>query len=80
MNVEQIFYLIVEHSREVVPELRQHHFKQSDSLRELGANSIDRADIIMMVMESVSLSIPRVELFGANNIGELAQIVHSKLS
>lgn len=78
MNKENIFELITRHTREVVPELQGHEFKPSDRLSDLGANSVDRAEIIMMTMESMSLRIPRVELFGAANIGELADVFHKK--
>lgn len=79
MNREKIFELIVNHSCEVIPELQGYEFQRSDRLSDLGANSVDRADIIMMTMDSLSLQIPRVELFGAKNIGELADLVHEKL-
>ncbi len=36
---------------------------------------MDRSEIINMVIESLSLEIPRVKVFGAKNIGELADIL-----
>jgi len=80
LNKEDIFALVVTHSREVVPELEAHEFKRTDQLSELGANSVDRAEIIMMTMESISLRIPLLELSGTGNIGELADLIHKKLS
>lgn len=79
MNTEEVFALVVNHSREVVPELEKHDFKRTDQLSELGANSVDRAEIIMMTMESVSLRVPLLELSGARNIGELADLIHEKM-
>ncbi|MCQ1578375.1 acyl carrier protein [Streptomyces parvus] len=73
-----VFDLIVEHTREVLPELEGHRFAPSDSLRDLGANSIDRAEIIMMTLESLSLQVPLVELADAKNISELADLLHAK--
>lgn len=78
MNQEQIFEIIIGHVREVLPELETHAFQQTDSLRALGANSIDRADILMMTLESLSLNIPLPEMAKAENIGELASIIHAK--
>ncbi len=46
-------------------------------MKDLGANSLDRFEIIEMVMESLSLQIPRVKVFGAKNIGELADILYN---
>jgi polyketide biosynthesis acyl carrier protein len=34
----------------------------------------------MLVQESLSLAVPRVELFGPKNIGELADLFMRKLS
>lgn len=78
MSSEEIFELIVKYVREVVPELENHAFEPSDSMKELGANSIDRAEIIMMTLESLSLNIPLVELAGLRNLGELASAIHGK--
>jgi polyketide biosynthesis acyl carrier protein len=79
MNNDDVFSKIVEHTREVLPELQDHVFQRSDQLVNLGANSIDRAEIVGMTMESFALSIPRVELFGVKNIGELSDVIHAKL-
>lgn len=79
MNRGDIFKLIVRHSCEVIPELEGHEFTPNDRLVDLGANSVDRAEIIMRTMESLSLHIPRVELFGSKNIGELADVLYEKL-
>lgn len=79
MNKEDIFKLIVRYICEVIPEREGHLFQPSDSLTDLGANSVDRAEIIMMTMEALSLQIPRVELFGAKNLGELTDVFYEKL-
>lgn len=79
MNRQEIFDLIARNAREVLPELEQHRFQDSDRLQDLGANSVDRAEIVMLTLESLSLKIPRVETFGPNNIGELADLLHAKL-
>jgi len=78
MNKEEIFELITRHTCEVIPELEGHAFQSSDRLKDLGANSVDRAEIVMMTMESLSLQIPRVELSGTKSIGELAHVLHEK--
>ncbi|WP_116137736.1 acyl carrier protein [Trinickia diaoshuihuensis] len=79
MTREDVFQLIADRAREVLPDLKDHVFKDSDRLRDLGANSLDRAEIAMLVLESLSLTIARVELFGPSNVGELADLIHSRL-
>jgi polyketide biosynthesis acyl carrier protein len=78
MTKAEILDLIATHTREVLPGLEDHQFVAADRLVELGANSVDRAEIAMLVQESLRLSIPRVELFGPKNIGELAELFLKK--
>ncbi len=79
MNKEEIFKTITNHACEVIPELEGHSFQLTDSLRELGANSLDRSEIVMMTLESLSLTIPLVDTVGAQDISELADILYEKL-
>ena len=78
MTRDGIFNIIVQHSCEVIPELETHSFVETDRLADLGANSMDRADIIMMTLESLSLKIPLVELAKAKNLGELTALLYEK--
>jgi polyketide biosynthesis acyl carrier protein len=79
MNIEDIFAIIVGHTREVLPGLDDHPFQFSDSLRNLGANSIDRSEIVMLTLESLSLKIPMIDVAKAENMGELAGLLHARL-
>ena len=78
MNKEQIFALITKHAGEVIPRLEQHPFEWTDSLRALGANSIDRSEIVMMTLEALELDMPLAETIRAENIGELAALLSDK--
>jgi polyketide biosynthesis acyl carrier protein len=75
----ELLDLIARHTREILPGLDTHQFVASDRLVDLGANSVDRAEIAMLVQETLGLSVPRVELFGPKNIGELADLFLQKL-
>ncbi|MBP2630947.1 MAG: acyl carrier protein familyprotein [Firmicutes bacterium] len=79
MNKEDIFKIIVRHSCEVIPDLEGREILPSDRLVDLGANSVDRAEIVTMTMEVLELQIPRVELFGAKNIEGLVEILYKKI-
>ena len=80
MSEEDIVAVITRHTLEVMPNLEGHDFQRSDSLKDLGCNSIDRSEIIMMALESLSLRTPLIELAMAANIGDLARILHEKNS
>jgi polyketide biosynthesis acyl carrier protein len=75
---EAVFNLLVGHVREVVPDLAAHQFSSTDSLKDLGANSIDRAEILVMTLDDLSLKVPLVEFAGAANLGELTDWIHAK--
>ncbi|MCX7747900.1 MAG: acyl carrier protein [Clostridia bacterium] len=79
MNKEDIFKTIIESVCEILPELKEHSFKPDDRLAELGANSVDRAEIVALTMENLSLQVPMVELAKAKNIGQLAEVFYEKL-
>jgi polyketide biosynthesis acyl carrier protein len=79
MTQSEVLKLIAQHTREILPGLDDHEFVASDRLVDLGANSVDRAEIAMLVQESLGLSVSRVELFGPKNIGELADLFLTKV-
>ncbi|MBA2649836.1 MAG: acyl carrier protein [Legionella sp.] len=65
---------------EVLPVKSEHTLQPEESLRQLGANSIDRAEIIMLTMARLELKIPLIEFSQAKNIASLIDIflTHAK--
>jgi polyketide biosynthesis acyl carrier protein len=80
MSVDEVFAVITRHTCEVLPELDGHEFQFADSLKNLGANSVDRSEILIMTLESLALNIPLRDTAPAQNMGELAALLHEKLS
>lgn len=78
MRNAAILALIAEALHEVLPELAEHELRESDSLEELGANSMDRAEIVMTVLERMDLDLPLVETSGTHTAGELAERLRDK--
>ncbi|KFF43097.1 MULTISPECIES: acyl carrier protein [Pseudomonas] len=78
MTQAEVFDLIVKHARETLPELQQ-PIARNDRLVDLGANSMDRADIVAMTLSALGLRMPMVQTQAARNIGELAELLHGKL-
>ncbi len=79
MNKQDIFDLVIKNTREVLYDLGEHNFQYSDKLVDLGANSVDRAEIVAMTLEALNLEVPRVELAKVKNIGELVEVLYEKL-
>lgn len=51
------------------------NISEADSLKALGANSIDRADIIVTTIEECSAKIPMMKFSDAKNIGGIIDVI-----
>jgi polyketide biosynthesis acyl carrier protein len=72
-------FAVVENSiREVLPEIDPQQITPEVDLKDLGADSVDRADIITIAMEALDLSIPVSELAGAGKVGTLVSLLEKK--
>ncbi|OKP52611.1 acyl carrier protein [Serratia marcescens] len=75
---EDIFNIIVNNLLETLPHLDAGAITQEHSMRDLGANSIDRADILLSSMEAINVIFPLHEAASLKNIGELVNFLHAK--
>jgi polyketide biosynthesis acyl carrier protein len=78
MTKEEIFNIIQNHVIEVLPNISAGEIKTEYSLKDMGANSIDRMDIIVNVMETMKLKIPLLEFGKIKNIQELIDLLYEK--
>ncbi len=76
---DRVLQVLYQHTREIVPGLNSHEFKGSDSLRALGANSVDRSEIIMLTLETLGLNVPLIDLAKAEDLDALAALMASKM-
>ncbi|UTH76441.1 acyl carrier protein [Chromobacterium sp. IIBBL 290-4] len=79
MTQNDVFNLMVKHTREVLPWLQEHEFHNDVRLVDLGANSVDRVEIVVMTLEALSLKLPLVATQKAQNLDELAALLHAHL-
>ena len=80
MNEEEIFNLIRSYIVMVIPSMEEASIKPTDSLRNLDINSMERMEIVTSVMEELSIDVPRRSLLPAQNLGELAKLLHEHLT
>ncbi len=74
MEYQIVWNALMESIIEIFPEFSTRKLVETDSLKSLGANSIDRADVIMSTMSRLKLKVPMVTFAAAKNIGELSSI------
>ncbi len=76
MNHDEVWNILKKALLEIFPEYADREIGFDETLKALGANSVDRAEILMVTMESLGLKVPMVEFSRATNIGELVAILH----
>lgn len=70
---DQVFATLTEVLAEVVPGIEASAVTRDDRLRDLGANSIDRAEILTESMERLGIRLPMVSFGNSRNIGDIVQ-------
>ncbi|PCK09272.1 MAG: hypothetical protein COA42_04900 [Alteromonadaceae bacterium] len=79
MNNDDILTIVKSIIVKVSPQYAAVDIQPSDSLKDIGLNSIERMEITMLVMEELDVDVPRIELLGPKNISELVSLLESKL-
>ena len=79
MSKEEILNILKDAIEYIVPEIETDNLTSEDSLKELGANSVDRAEIIIMVMEDTHVKLPLVSFGMSKNIGEIVDVIYNAL-
>ncbi|MEV6118581.1 phosphopantetheine-binding protein [Streptomyces sp. NPDC052109] len=59
----------------VLPDLDPALVTEEVSLRDLGANSVDRVDVVTMTMDALGVSLSVTELADVHDIGSLARLL-----
>jgi polyketide biosynthesis acyl carrier protein len=67
--------ILREHLLELLPDLDPAAVTPQASLRDLGANSVDRADIVTMTMDRLGLRVPVRAFTDAVTLGDLAAVM-----
>lgn len=70
--------LIKENLIEIIPELEGEEISFDETFVNLGANSLDRGELITMTLERLNLDISRIEFVGAESINALAEKITEK--
>jgi polyketide biosynthesis acyl carrier protein len=74
----EIVHLIKENLVEIIPELAGEEIAVDETLVDLGANSVDRGELITLTLERLNLDISRIEFVSAQTINELADLIVEK--
>lgn len=77
MGKNEVFDIVKKNLAEIIPGVDTATVMIDRQLKDYGANSIDRMEIVTMSMEALGVTIPLVELAKASNIQELVDILQA---
>lgn len=81
LTKEDVFEIVKEKICEVLGDnVPPASIRPEVSLKELGANSLDRMEVVSLSMQALSLRFPLSELRSVTNVGELALALFQKKS
>lgn len=78
MNYNEVFQIVKTNIVEVLPFLAGKEIPIEKSLKDLGANSIDRAEVVTLSIEALGIKVPMVEFANINNIRGLVDLLYEK--
>lgn len=76
---QDVFEVVRRNTLEVLPEIPADLVRIDGTLTDLGANSIDRADIVTMSMESLGITVPIREFQSVRDIQSLVDLLRRHL-
>ncbi len=79
MEKNDVFQTVVKNILEILPDLSLEQISIEKRLKDLGANSIDRMEVVTMSMEDLGVKIPLVEFGQVTNIEELVGVLHANI-
>lgn len=78
MNYDEIFQIVKKNIVMVLPYLAGKEISIEKSLKDLGANSIDRAEVVTLSIEDLGIKIPMVEFGKVSNIRGMVDLLYEK--
>ncbi len=75
MEKENIFSVVKDAIADVLPDVDTEAVSIEQNLKSLGANSIDRTEIVMSSMEKLGIKMPLVSFGGVENIEDMVDVM-----
>lgn len=77
---QRAWTVLIDAIQRILPDVNQDQLQPQNSLRMLGADSMDRAEIIISVIETLNLKLPLSYFAAAKNLGDLADLLAAQLT
>jgi polyketide biosynthesis acyl carrier protein len=80
LSQNEILNVLTQSVQDVIPTIPTEQIIPANSLKDLGANSIDRAEIIMLTLRELRLKVPLMTFASAKSIGDLVALMQRELT
>lgn len=74
MTRDEMFAVVKANIHEIVEAAKGVELKETDSMRDLGADSLEIVEVVSRSMKQLKIKVPRTELSGAHNLKELLDL------
>lgn len=75
MTDDQIFEIVRRHVIDVLPGVDPDAVRPERAMRDLGANSLDRMDVVIGVQDELGIRVPTSALAGVNDLRSLVGVL-----
>jgi polyketide biosynthesis acyl carrier protein len=76
LDKQTIFDVVKANTLKVLPDLLPEDITIDKSLTDLGANSVDRVEVVIYSLEELKLNVPISELQGIGNLSNLVDLLY----
>lgn len=80
MSKEHVFEVVKNIITEILPDVDPAEITIEKQLKDIGANSIDRMEIVTMSMRELDIKIPLMSFAGVSNIEGMVDVLHKNLN
>ncbi len=80
MSKEEIFNIVKENILIILEDIDSDLVTIDKRLKDLGANSIDRVEIVTMSAEVLKVKVPAVKLASVKNIEDLVDVLYNQVN
>ena len=80
MNREEMFAVVKANMTEIIEAVRGKEIKETDSMRDLGADSLEIVEVVSRSMKQLKVKVPRTDLTQARNLKDLLDLFEKAAS
>jgi acyl carrier protein len=77
MEKAEIMTVLMKNLKQAVPDLTVDTLQPTQSMKEVGANSLDIVDVVSTTMRQLKVKIPREQLSTIKTVGALVDALHA---